>query len=203
MCHDGGWRNPLGGDGIHWTCAVKAFYPSRAHKCCWLQFCCGVSLAELFLAAGAHGSIEFGRRIFFDQETEEIRRTVMSDNESGVSGFGWFLAGLGVGALVGVLYAPKSGKDTRDDLLSASLEAKDKAAALAQQGREKAADLAAQGKQQANEYVDRGREYYEKGRSQWSDYVEKGKDALSDQQEKLTAAVDAGKETYADVANKS
>ncbi len=52
----------------------------------------------------------------------------MSENESGGSGFGWFLAGLGVGALVGVLYAPKAGKDTRDDLVAASLDAKDKAA---------------------------------------------------------------------------
>ena len=72
----------------------------------------------------------------------------MSDSENGVGGFGWFLAGLGVGALVGVLYAPKAGSDTRDDLLAASLEAKDKAAALAQQGRDRAADLAQQGKQQ-------------------------------------------------------
>ncbi len=69
----------------------------------------------------------------------------MSENESGVGGFGWFLAGLGVGALVGVLYAPKAGKDTRDDLVAASLDAKDKAAVLAQQGRDRAADLAAKG----------------------------------------------------------
>ena len=42
----------------------------------------------------------------------------MADNDNGVSGFGWFLAGLGIGALVGVLYAPKSGKETRDDLVA-------------------------------------------------------------------------------------
>jgi len=32
-------------------------------------------------------------------------------------GFGWFLAGLGLGALIGVLYAPKSGRETREDIL--------------------------------------------------------------------------------------
>ena len=31
-------------------------------------------------------------------------------------GVAWFLAGLGVGALVGILYAPKSGRETREDL---------------------------------------------------------------------------------------
>src|SRR3978361_114890 len=94
----------------------------------------------------------------------------MSDNENGASGLGWFLAGLGIGALVGVLYAPKAGKDTRDDIVAASLEAKDKAAALAQQGRERATELAEQGKQQVDQYVDKGRDYYEKGRTQWSQY---------------------------------
>ena len=29
------------------------------------------------------------------------------------SGFLWFLAGLGIGAAVGILYAPKSGDETR------------------------------------------------------------------------------------------
>ena len=33
------------------------------------------------------------------------------------SGFSWFLAGLGIGALVGVLYAPKSGRETREELM--------------------------------------------------------------------------------------
>ena len=42
----------------------------------------------------------------------------MSDNDNGVSGLGWFLAGLSVGALVGVLYAPKAGKETREELVS-------------------------------------------------------------------------------------
>ena len=53
-----------------------------------------------------------------------------NDNESGVSGLGWFLAGLGVGALVGVLYAPKAGKETREDLVASALDARDRAAVL-------------------------------------------------------------------------
>jgi gas vesicle protein len=117
-------------------------------------------------------------------------------DDNGTSGLGWFLAGLGVGALVGVLYAPKSGKETREDIVQASLDAKEKAAAYAQQSLDKANDLVAQGKQAAGEYVDRGKEYYEKGRSQWTEYVEKGKTLVQDQQNAVQSAINAGKEAY-------
>ncbi len=131
----------------------------------------------------------------------------MAENESGTSGFGWFLAGLGVGALIGVLYAPKSGRETRDDIVSGALDAKERAAILAKRGAETASQYVDQGKQAVNQYVeqgkqvaadyvDRGREYYDKGRSQWTEYVEKGKHLVNEQQEKVAAAVEAGKEAY-------
>jgi len=108
----------------------------------------------------------------------------MSDENNG-SGIGWFLAGLGIGALIGVLYAPKSGKETRDDLVNTAMDAKQKAAELVDKGR-----------QQAEMYADRGKEYYEKGRTQWSQYVDKGRGYVGDTAEKLTAAVEAGKQAY-------
>jgi len=117
-------------------------------------------------------------------------------DDNGSSGLGWFLAGLGLGALVGVLYAPKSGKETRDDLVASALDAKERAATLAQQGVEKANAYVDQGKQVAGDYVDRGKEYYEKGRTQWTQYVEKGKGLVQGQQEAVSAAIDAGKEAY-------
>jgi len=126
----------------------------------------------------------------------------MAENNSGVSSFGWFLAGLGIGALVGVLYAPKSGKETREDLVAGALEAKEKANAYAQQGVQKANeyydtgvakanDLVNQGKQVAGDYVDKGKEYYEKGRTQWSQYVDKGKDLIANQKDAVQAGADA------------
>ena len=47
----------------------------------------------------------------------------MSDSDS--NSFVWFLAGLGVGALVGVLYAPYSGQETREVLRSKADEGRD------------------------------------------------------------------------------
>ena len=120
----------------------------------------------------------------------------MSNNDNGSGGFGWFLAGLGIGALVGVLYAPKAGKETREDLAAAALEARDRANQLYSQGVEQAGQYVQQGKQVASQYADRGKEYYDKGRTQWTQYVDKGKDLLQTQADAVTAAVDAGKEAY-------
>jgi gas vesicle protein len=124
----------------------------------------------------------------------------MADNNSSAGGFGWFLAGLGIGALVGVLYAPKSGRETRDDLVAGALEARDKANKAYAQGKEQAGQYVQQGRdvvgQAVGQYVDKGKEYYDKGRTQWSQYVDKGKDLVQTQADAVTAAVDAGKQAY-------
>jgi gas vesicle protein len=130
----------------------------------------------------------------------------MADNDS-AGGFGWFLAGLGIGALVGVLYAPKSGKETREDLRAGALEAQDRAnemyeqgktqvGAYAEQGKQVAGQYVDRSKQVASEYVDKGKEYYDRGRSQWTQYVDKGKDLIQTQADAAKAAVEAGKEAY-------
>lgn len=127
----------------------------------------------------------------------------MPDKDNGAGGLGWFLAGLGIGALVGVLYAPKAGKETREDLVASALDAKDRAAVLAQQAKDRAADLASQGKEQMGHYADRGREYYNRGRTQWAQYVEKGKGLVQEHQGKVSAAIDAGKEAYANTTSET
>lgn len=109
--------------------------------------------------------------------------------EQGSSGFSWFLAGLGAGALLGVLFAPKSGRETRDDLVSSAREGTEY---LRQRSRE-AAD-------QMGQYVDRGKDYVDQGRAQWEDFVSKGRRYVNEQSDKFSAAVDAGKEAYRQTA---
>ena len=90
----------------------------------------------------------------------------MSDRDSGNSLL-WFLAGLGFGALMGVLYAPRSGRETRDALKSTA--------------------------QEGGEYIKaRGREAKETV-SQW---VDRGKDVVGQQKEKISAAIDASRQAY-------
>jgi gas vesicle protein len=108
----------------------------------------------------------------------------MAEKDSGLSA-GWFLAGLGLGALLGVLYAPKSGKETREEIARTAREAKERAGEFVERGRE-----------HLDEYVDRGKEYIDRGKTQWSQYVDKSRGFLHEQGERVSAAVEAGKTAY-------
>jgi gas vesicle protein len=63
----------------------------------------------------------------------------MSDNVGSKVSF--FLVGLGIGALVGILFAPKSGEETREYLSSKAEEGRDFAQKKARELRERAEDL--------------------------------------------------------------
>lgn len=79
----------------------------------------------------------------------------------------YFLVGLGIGALVGILFAPKSGEETREYLSQKAEEGKEYAQRKARELRERAEDL-----------------------------VERSKNVASRQKDSLSAAVDAGREAY-------
>jgi len=69
----------------------------------------------------------------------------MAENEESGK-FGWFVAGAAVGVLLGFLFAPKSGKETREFISQKTGEGRE---ALSGTGRE---------------LFDRSREIYDKGR---------------------------------------
>jgi gas vesicle protein len=84
----------------------------------------------------------------------------MSEEQDDNSRLGWFLAGAAIGAAVALLYAPKSGKDTRKYLSSST---KDGREAMEAGGRE---------------LMDRGKEIYERGRQiaeEAADLFERGR----------------------------
>ncbi len=89
----------------------------------------------------------------------------MSDRDS--NSFVWFLAGLGLGALVGVLYAPRSGSETREAIR-----------ARAEEGRDYMRNRARDAREQASQWADRGR------------------DVLNQQKEQFRAAYEAGRQAY-------
>lgn len=90
----------------------------------------------------------------------------MSDGGSD-SKIGYFLMGLGIGALVGVLFAPGSGEETRDYISARADEGRDYAQQKARELRERAEDL-----------------------------LERSKEVVGRQKEAIASAVEAGKETY-------
>lgn len=83
----------------------------------------------------------------------------------------YFFLGLGVGVAVGLLFAPKSGEETRGLIKVKTREGKDYL-------RRRGEDL----REHATEYADKGRE------------------ALRRQRETLASAVEAGKAAYRDAA---
>ena len=84
----------------------------------------------------------------------------------------FFFLGLGLGVAAGVLFAPKSGAETRDFLLSKASESADLAKRRAQ-------DL----------------------RGQANETLERGKSAVQRHKESLSAAVDAGRQAYRETVN--
>lgn len=79
----------------------------------------------------------------------------------------WFLLGIGIGAAVGILYAPQSGNETREILM-----------AKAEEGRELLRKRAKEAKEQAEQWAERGKEAY------------------NSQKEQIRSAVDAGRQAY-------
>jgi gas vesicle protein len=118
------------------------------------------------------------------------------EDNGGGSGFGWFLVGLGIGAAVGVLFAPQAGSDTRDSLADG---ARERAEYLKQKSRDAAAQVNTYvdaGKDQFTDYVEKGKQAVAQGRAQVGDYVERGRQAVTQHANKVAAAVDAGKSAY-------
>lgn len=89
----------------------------------------------------------------------------MSDSDG--NSFVWFLAGLGVGALAGVLYAPRAGSETRGALRARAEEGRDYVKTRARDAREQA-----------------------------SDWVDRGRDVVSQQKDQFRAAYEAGRQAY-------
>jgi gas vesicle protein len=81
--------------------------------------------------------------------------------------FSYFFLGLGLGVACGLLFAPKSGSETRDLLLSKADEGKEYLKKHASDLRESAGEV-----------------------------IEKGKNVVSRQRDNLSSAMEAGKQAY-------
>jgi len=97
----------------------------------------------------------------------------MSEGNGG-SAVGAFLVGLGIGAVVALLFAPRSGQETRDLI-----------AKKAEEGREFVKTKSGEVRKQAE------------------GAVEKGKDLVNKQKELLSAALEAGRQAYQDEKTKA
>jgi gas vesicle protein len=102
----------------------------------------------------------------------DFREPLETEKTMDKNGLSAFLLGLGVGVGIGMLFAPKSGQETRALIKNKTGE-----------GTEYIKQRGAEVKQTAAEWVD------------------KGKEALSRQKDTLNEAVEAGKQAYRDVVS--
>lgn len=96
----------------------------------------------------------------------------MSDNNGG-SNLGFFLAGMGIGAILALLFAPTSGREARDFLTQKAGE-----------GREYVSGRSKELRQQAEDLVDRGKERLTREREKVSSALEAGKQAYREEKSK-------------------
>jgi len=97
----------------------------------------------------------------------------MSEN-NGASKVAFFLAGMGIGAILALLFAPKSGKETREYIAQKAEEGRGYVTAKSREVRKQAEEA-----------------------------VERAKDVVTRQKEQLSAALEAGKQAYQEEKAKS
>jgi gas vesicle protein len=92
--------------------------------------------------------------------------------------FLYFIAGAGIDAAIGLLFAPKTGRETRELL----------------------ARTATEGREYLTSKVGEGRQYLEDSKRKVGDdfttFLDRSKEAVQRQKEQLTAAFEAGKQAY-------
>ena len=112
----------------------------------------------------------------------------------------YFLCGLGIGAALGILYAPRSGEETREELRIRANEGREYARRRAEEGREYVRERADEGREYLKKRTEEGREYVrERGtelKHKAEEVVQKGRGAVETQRGQLAAALEAGRKAY-------
>ena len=136
-------------------------------------------------------------------------------NKDGLSSF---LLGLGVGVAVGMLFAPKSGEELRNDIADATRKGLDRSKEAAQQlgakasevydtTRAKATELYDTARDSAGQYYEatkeRAAELYDTATAKAGDAVATARDAAARQAGSIQAAVEAGKKAYVEEKRKT
>jgi len=101
----------------------------------------------------------------------------------------YLIIGGGIGAVIALLFAPKSGKELREDIADAS-----------RKGLEKGKEAASQLQERAGEYYETGREkateFYQTAQGKAGEFSEKAKAAAARTANPFSAAIEAGKDDY-------
>ncbi len=101
----------------------------------------------------------------------------------------YLLVGGGIGAILALLFAPKSGEELREDIADATRKGIEKSKVAATQIQEKAGEYYEVSKEKAEEF-------YHTASEKAGELSEKAKSVAASTANPFTAAIDAGKDAY-------
>ena len=118
-----------------------------------------------------------------------MRQEYEREETSAATKLTYLLVGGGIGAILALLFAPKSGEELRGDIADAT-----------RKGIEKSKETAAQLQEKAEEYYEVSREkaseLYQTAADKAVDLTEKAKAAAAQTANPFSAAIEAGKDAY-------
>jgi gas vesicle protein len=110
-------------------------------------------------------------------------------DKDATSMMGAFLLGGLIGAAIALLYAPKSGRETRKDISKAAKRAKRGAVDLAEDIAESVSDFTSDMKDKASDIVDRGKELSDNARKEILANLEHGQKVIEKQRKRIIDAL--------------
>lgn len=124
-----------------------------------------------------------------------MRHEYEREEASAATKLTYLIVGGGIGAILALLFAPKSGEELRGDIADAT-----------RKGIEKSKETAAQLQEKAGEYYevsrDKATEFYQTATEKATELTEKAKSAAQSANP-FTAAIEAGKDAYTEEKRKN
>lgn len=118
-----------------------------------------------------------------------MRHEYDRDETSAATKLTYLIVGGGIGAILALLFAPKSGQELREDIADAT-----------RKGIEKSKETASQLQERAGEYYEvsreRASEFYQTAAEKAGELTEKAKSVAASTANPFSAAIEAGKDAY-------
>jgi gas vesicle protein len=136
------------------------------------------------------------------------------DNHLAKGLFIGFLAGSAIGAVIALLYAPKSGKELRKDIKNKTdeyyeetekflAEAKDKAKELVNEGKKRSEQLVSNAKTKSEELLKSAERIFSEAKGKTGSIVATGKEVVEGEADRLKSAFKAGVNAYKETKNQN
>ena len=132
-----------------------------------------------------------------------MRNEYEREETSATTKLTYLLIGGGIGAILALLFAPKSGEELRGDIADATRKGLEKGRETAAQLQEKAGEYYEVTREKAGEYYTAAQEKVGELKEKAGEIAEKAKSAASSTANPFSAAIEAGKEAYTEEKRKT